>query len=319
MKKFGIILGLALSSSAAFAHNHGAIKIHDARLLPGIAALLKPGRLVMDDGKKVGIMVPKKAVVLNDNLEKARDYFNEKFDRKSWDNKGSNIIASVNVSSFSLLKIFSQKENAAWYETRFLFGAGKKRGLDDFEKALDVVAHEYTHAVIQTTSNLKYEGESGALNEHFADVFGALINQHYNNVENPFLIGASVLNGEYARKAKALRDMMNPEKGLTPQPSHTIQLLLPPFSVFYEGCIPDSDNDRCGVHILSGIPNKMAAIVMTKLHWEDSAKLFYNVMTKRLSKNSKFSDYSAALKEECKSMSTDTCDIVEEALQTVGM
>lgn len=38
---------------------------------------------------------------------------------------------------------------------------------------VDVVAHEFTHGVTDTTSNLIYAGESGALNEAFSDIMAA--------------------------------------------------------------------------------------------------------------------------------------------------
>lgn len=41
--------------------------------------------------------------------------------------------------------------------------------------SLDVVGHEMTHAVIRSTANLNYSGESGALNEATADIFGTLV------------------------------------------------------------------------------------------------------------------------------------------------
>nr|MBA2404823.1 M4 family metallopeptidase [Bdellovibrionales bacterium] len=217
------------------------------------------------------------------------------------------------------LDITGQRQNAAWAKTRFLFGAGKKNGLDGMVNAIDVVGHEYTHAVIQTSSNLKYEGQSGALNEHLADVFGAIININYNNPSNPYLIGSSILHGEYAAKAEALRDMMDPAKGLSPQPAHMKELESAPFNKFAAGCVATGENDRCGVHILSGIPNRMSALVISVIGAEKSAKLFYNVMTQRLSENSNFADYRVALMEECKSISKETCEIVDDALSNVGM
>ncbi len=49
----------------------------------------------------------------------------------------------------------------------------------DFEAALDVVGHEYTHGVVQYAvaggNGLIYQGESGALNESYADILGSLI------------------------------------------------------------------------------------------------------------------------------------------------
>jgi bacillolysin len=44
-------------------------------------------------------------------------------------------------------------------------------------RGLDVAGHEMSHGVIQSTANLEYQGESGALNESFADVFGVLIDR----------------------------------------------------------------------------------------------------------------------------------------------
>ena len=43
---------------------------------------------------------------------------------------------------------------------------------------LDVVGHEYTHGVIIASANLVYQGESGALNESFADIFGVAIKRN---------------------------------------------------------------------------------------------------------------------------------------------
>ncbi len=319
MKLSYLALGFTLLVQSAIANENGTIKIYDARFLPQIISLLRPGILVMEDGEKKALLLPKTAKSLNDNLEKVRDYYAEEFERKSWDNKGSPIQASVNVSKFTLYDFFGTKENAAWVETRFIFGAGDKKGLDNFEKALDVVGHEYTHAVIQTTSNLKYRAQSGALNEHLADVFGIIINMRHNNPKNPYLIGNTILFGEYAERAHALRDMMDPSKGLYAQPGHMNDLKLPRYQKLGTGCIPNEDNDNCGVHVLSGIPNRMAALVISVIGPEEAGKLFYAVMTKRLSENSDFKDYRIALKKECQNLSSDTCTIVEEALKAVGM
>lgn len=319
MKLSGIALTLACLTSTAFANENGIIKIYDAKLVPQIISMFKPGKLVMEDGQKKSLLPPKTAAILNDNLEKVRDYFAEEFSRKSWDNKGSDILASLNINRFTLLDILGSKQNAAWAKTRFMFGAGDKKGLDNFEKALDVVGHEYTHAVIQETSNLNYEGQSGALNEHLADVFGVIINQKHNNPSNPYLIGATVLFGEYAEKAHALRDMMDPGKGLSPQPAHMIEVKSGRFKKFDEDCVATGENDRCGVHVLSGIPNKMAALVISVIGPAEASKLFYNVMTKGLTENSNFADYRVALMKECKSLSSDTCSIVDDALKAVGI
>ena len=40
-----------------------------------------------------------------------------------------------------------------------------------------MIGHELTHGVTQNESGLRYEGESGALNESISDCFGAAFNQ----------------------------------------------------------------------------------------------------------------------------------------------
>lgn len=320
MKLHALAFGLLLSSGA-FAHEHGTIKIYDARFMPQIVNLFKPGMLVLEDGQKKTLIVPKNARILNQNFEVIRDFFAEEFGRKSWDNKGATIEASVNMNAFTVFDLLGTKQNAAWTKMkRFIFGAGSKKGLDQLEKALDVVGHEYTHAVIETSSNLKYEGQSGALNEHLADVFGVIINNRHNkSLKNPFLLGSSILYGELAHKAHALRDMMDPSKGLMPQPSHMNDLKKDAFKKFDRGCVPSSSNDHCGVHVLSGIPNKASALIMSAIGFEAAAPMFYDVMVNRLSENSNFADYRRALMVSCRSQASDVCGIVDDALKSVGI
>lgn len=320
MKITALLLTLVCLSTSVLAHEHGTIKIYNAKFLPNVFSKLTPGHLVLKDGASKTLLPSKNARVLNQNLEKTRDFFAQELGRKSWDNKGSDILAIINVNFFNLIDPHRTRQNAAWVETRLYFGSGSAQGLDNFEQALDVVAHEYTHAVIQTSANLIYEGQSGALNEHLADVFGSIINQVYNpQLTNPYQIGATVLNGKLAKAASSMRDMMNPALGLPSQPEHMNDLFNFRYFDFIYQCTPTDANDHCGVHYLSGIPNKMAAIVMSKIGPHEAAKLFYGVMTKRLHRTSNFADYRVALMQECEALATDTCSIVDDALTAVGI
>lgn len=49
---------------------------------------------------------------------------------------------------------------------------GTGQSVDYFSAGLDIVAHELAHAVTELTSQLTYQGESGALNEAFSDLMG---------------------------------------------------------------------------------------------------------------------------------------------------
>jgi hypothetical protein len=46
--------------------------------------------------------------------------------------------------------------------------------LVSLSRYLDVIGHELTHGVVEATSNLVYQTQSGALNESFADIAGVI-------------------------------------------------------------------------------------------------------------------------------------------------
>lgn len=64
--------------------------------------------------------------------------------------------------------------NAFWDGTKMVFGDGDGVSYRNFA-ADDVSAHEITHGITEFTSNLEYQGESGALNEAFSDIMGYTI------------------------------------------------------------------------------------------------------------------------------------------------
>ncbi|OQP93192.1 peptidase M4 [Clostridium sporogenes] len=99
------------------------------------------------------------------NLEKTYDYYKNKFNRNSIDNKGMNVEGFIH---------FGKKYVCAdWIEDlgSILFG-GDEIYSSHMSKSLDIVGHEFSHGVTHKESNLKYENESGALNESFSDIIG---------------------------------------------------------------------------------------------------------------------------------------------------
>jgi bacillolysin len=62
-----------------------------------------------------------------------------------------------------------------------------------FSLDVDVVAHEIMHGVTQYTSDLIYNGESGALNEAMSDIFGACVDrQEGASIEDTWLVGENI-------------------------------------------------------------------------------------------------------------------------------
>src|SRR5574339_493637 len=74
------------------------------------------------------------------------------------------------------------------------------------KKGLDVAGHEMSHGVIQNTANLEYVGQSGALNESYADVFGAMIDREDWKMGEDVVLASAFPSG-------ALRDLSNPNNG----------------------------------------------------------------------------------------------------------
>lgn len=96
------------------------------------------------------------------------DFYENTLYHTSFDDDGAAIRITV---------VSNALDNAYWYRTyrQFVFG-------HDFEAALDVVAHEYTHAVMDSVVasqngglTLGRNGESRALEEAYADIMGSLI------------------------------------------------------------------------------------------------------------------------------------------------
>lgn len=171
------------------------------------------------------------------------------------------------------------------------YGDGDGVLFSRFTQSLDVVGHELTHGVQSFTSNLKYLRQSGALNEHFADVFGILVRQWKNGetvAKANWLIGAEVLVKAPTRRG--IRDMENPgtafvkdpDLGTDPQPAHMSKLYTGP-------------RDRGGVHINSGIPNRAFVLTAKALGgkaWEAAGHIWYETLL-QLNTNSQFQECAA--------------------------
>ncbi|MBQ6780289.1 MAG: leucine-rich repeat protein [Treponema sp.] len=102
------------------------------------------------------------------NLSKVYDYYHDNLSRNSYDGKESEIRAIVGYGSI--------KNNAQWVERWPILGGKRiEFGSGGNEKALDTVAHEFTHAVTSSINSLGDKKEPGGLNEAYSDIMGCLI------------------------------------------------------------------------------------------------------------------------------------------------
>lgn len=219
-------------------------------------------------------------VSVQNNFREVEAYFRNTFNRNSIDDNGMNIVGVIHVR-YPLPDGGSTADNASWngaIQTMF-FGDGDG-GFINLPDSLDVTGHEVTHGVIEHTANLIYENQSGALNEHIADVFGAMIDR------DEWFLGDG-----YTAQGPGLRDMQNPSNPqLTqPQPSTFSQFVNLPNT-------PQGDNG--GVHVNSGIPNRMTYLLAEGpqgIGRDKTEQITYRALTTYLTQRSQFIDYRRAM------------------------
>lgn len=224
------------------------------------------------------------AVSAHSNMKVAYDYYRSTFSRKAIDDKDQAIMSIIHVTAGG-----KGLDNAFWNGQQMIYGDG----LTDFKQlagGMDVSGHEMTHGVIQSTANLVYQNQPGALNESFADVFGVMIDR------GNYLIGEKIMKD--AVKYDALRDLANPKNPriLAAQPASMAE---------FQNLNTDQDNG--GVHINSGIPNKAAYNVITAIGGATAGrakaeKIYYRALTTYLTKNSQFGDCRKAVEQAAKDL-----------------
>jgi len=173
-----------------------------------------------------------------------------------------------------------------------------------FSAAFDVMAHEVAHGVTAHTSNLKYEYESGALNETFSDVMGISADQWFS--PERYKDGTRAIIGDRLSIAgdAGMRDMINP-----------LSITDARQQIHYDkhttcaGQIPSGGpkgNDFCGVHYDSGIGSRAWSLmtlggvhqtsnvrVTSPIGWEKSRVLWYETFT-RLHEHATFEQAAVA-------------------------
>lgn len=236
------------------------------------------------------------------NGGRAFEYFRNTHNRQSINGNGGNIISFINVAEDD----GSSMGNAFWNGQAMFYGNGDT-AFGPLAKGLDVAGHEMSHGVIQGSANLEYEGESGALNESFADVFGVMIDRE------DWLIGEDVVK-KAAYPSGALRDMSDPHNGAKTndfnsgwQPKH--------YNERYTG-----SQDNGGVHINSGIPNHAFYKFATAVGKDKAEKVYYRALTNYLTKSSKFVDCRVAVVKAATDLYSQTeVNAAKKAFDEVGI
>ena len=163
-------------------------------------------------------------------MQVVNDYFRFNLLRNSFDDN----FLTIKIKPNTVLV-----DNAGWTGSDIEIGSAS--AFPDELITFDVLGHEFTHGVNDFEGNLVYLGESGALDESFADIFGTMVEFYGHQTFNTgfsanYLIGSEV---------NTLRDMANPKT--FGQPDTYVQNLW--------ACTTCAA-DNGGVHTNSGVQNK---------------------------------------------------------------
>ncbi len=186
---------------------------------------------------------------------------------------------------------------------------------------IDTVGHEFTHAVIFYTANLMYQGESGALNESLADIFGEAI-ERYGIGSHDWLLGTTSRIG-------TLRSMQDP----------TAQFYNPYVGAYSNGGHPDrfhsplyqcGAGDSGGVHSNSGVFNHAAYLIavggsfngcsISGIGEDKMESIMYRALTRYLSSTSRFADAYLSVRTAASDLYSEEDALqVEKALRAVEL
>ncbi|WP_433765779.1 M4 family metallopeptidase [Flavobacterium ginsenosidimutans] len=217
------------------------------------------------------------AIDIHWGLQKTLNYYEEKFNRNSVDDKGMTI--------FGLAHLGTNVQNASWTGGWAQFGDGDKQPF----VSLGITGHEMTHAVTQFSAGLIYLGESGAMNESFSDIFGISI-ELYAGKDSKNDIW---MLGDELYKHGSLRSMSNPKAAGQPD-TYGGEFWTNP---------ANTSVDNGGVHQNSGITNYWYYLLVEggegvndlnnsysvkSIGLEKAEKIAYTTLTEYLSPSSNF-------------------------------
>ena len=235
--------------------------------------------------------------------------FREVYGRDSYDDRGAPVLATVHYEQ--------DYDNAFWDGTQLVFGDGDGTVFERFTKPVDVLGHEFTHAVTEQTAALAYQGQSGALNESVSDVFASCLKQRLlgqRAEQADWLIGEGIFLPSV--QGRALRSMAapgtaydDPRLGVDPQVGSMVDYV-------------ETQQDNGGVHINSGIPNRAFQLAATALGgdvWEVTGPIWYAALTSGIGADTDFAGYAAATLVAAEAVSSAARTAVEDAWREVGV
>jgi len=263
------------------------------------------------------------AITTMAHFETIYDYYKNILGRNSFDNRGSKIIVNLGVSG----KLFTNEDynNASWNSLSKQMFIGDWKG-KSLSASLDVLAHEFTHGVVDYTA--EFAGtpkktdknkafETGALNEAYADILGSLIEgQNWTMAENNEILRSAVNPEEFDYPSVKGGKFYYPDGYLSD--GKTLEELLQKNGWEYV-----SDYDDGGEHHNSTVVSHAAYLMHEAGAFksrEEMAKVWYNSLF-MLSSYSSFEDCALAVIKSAKNLglSNETISKITKAFTDTNM
>lgn len=235
------------------------------------------------------------------------DYFSSAHGRVGMDGGGGPLFTT---STDGTTKLFTARVhygsnyvNAFWNGSYLVFGDGDGDTSGPLV-TVDIVGHEMTHALIQSTAGFNYAGESGALSESWADVFGAMAERHAKGEGGTTQAGHDIW--------KIGEECWTPRNGT----GDALRYLDDPHEASNNGYTANDDPDHYGerytgaadnggVHVNAGIPSKAFHLLaqggahhlggsMEGIGADNAARIWYKALTTYMTSGTDFAAARAA-------------------------
>ncbi len=227
------------------------------------------------------------AIVCYHNLSKVDRFCREIFKTAPVQTLTGTLIGIVHSST--------TKNNAGWdpKEERFYFGDSDSLFFNHFSRDFGIVAHEVGHALTQYSSSLLYEGQTGAINESWSDIFATTLKHYDANLSATderasWLLGEGILVNPSG--GTAIRSLKAPG---TAYEDHPLLHIKDPQAADMDGYV-QTETDHGGVHANSGIPNRAFYLAATSIGnptWEAIGQIWFEAI-RTANQNESFAEFS---------------------------
>jgi Zn-dependent metalloprotease len=252
---------------------------------------------------------------LYDITNSMHNYLSSKFSRNGGNNLGGIgdgvYAAAANTESFAYIDPMN------WTACPNAFFSGYDINFCKGFVSTDIVGHEYGHGIVSFSvpGDLTYYGESGALNEGYADIFGEAL-ENYRSGSNDWLMGASINVGGLTGP---FRNLQNPAALSDPDRFYS--------SNFYCGT-----SDNAGVHTNSTVLGHAAYLMamggtfngcsISGIGKDKEERIYYRALTSYFISSTDFNGAYNAFNQACSDLygsGSADCTETKKALQSVEM